>query len=142
VELEREARPAPGAGDGGAMHIVRLSLLVCVCGGMSSCSEASTCLRLPCPYEPAVTLQVRDAVDGGPVSNPVANGIPCGSSGSCIPRQADGGVIGAGTSSIDVTAAGYGHVQLDVNVPAAAEDPCSCQPEYVPQTRDVLLPPH
>ena len=88
-----------------------------------------------------MTLNVRDAVDAGPVANPVANGLPCGSSGVCSPLKADGGIIGTGTSTIDVTAAGYGHVQLDVTVPAATPDPCSCQPEYAPQTRDVSLPP-
>jgi hypothetical protein len=105
-----------------------------------SCSERQ-CLALPCPFQFAVTLDVRDAVDGGPVTDPVANGLPCGSSGVCTPMKADGGVIGAGTSTIDVTAPGYGHVQLDVTVPSAAQDPCSCQPDYVPQTRDVSLPP-
>jgi hypothetical protein len=89
-----------------------------------------------------VTLNVRDAVDRGPVADPVANGIPCGVAGVCFPRPADAGLIGTGTSAIDVTAAaGYGHAQLDVTVPAATPDPCSCQPDYVPQTRDVSLPP-
>jgi len=104
------------------------------------CSEKE-CGTLPCPFQPAVTLNVVDAVDGGPVSNPVANGIPCGSSGVCIPREADGGGIRAGTSSIDVTADDHGHVQLDVTVPSVMKDPCSCAPDYVPQTRDVALPP-
>lgn len=120
-----------------ALLVVPFAILALAVG---ACSEKQ-CQALPCPFQFAVTLNVLDAVDGGAVSNPVANGIPCGTSGVCIPRHADGGVIGAGTSSIDVTAAGYGHVQLDVTVPAAMIDPCSCQPDYVPQTRDVPLPP-
>jgi hypothetical protein len=106
---------------------------------LAGCSEHEECFALPCPFLPAVSLTVVDAADGGPVANPVANGLPCGTSGVCIPMRADGGTIGAGTSSIDVTAAGYGHIELGVTVPAAAPDPCSCRPEYVPQTRDVAL---
>jgi hypothetical protein len=105
-----------------------------------ACSEQQ-CQALPCPFEFAVTLHVHDAVDGGPVVDPVANGFPCGSGGVCFPQTADGGTIGAGTSSIDVTAPGHDHVQLDVTVPSATPDPCSCQPDYVPQTRDVYLTP-
>jgi hypothetical protein len=107
---------------------------------LAGCSEQE-CFALPCPFRTAVSLTVVDAVDGGPVANPVANGLPCGTSGLCIPLRADGGTIGAGTSSIDVTAAGYGHLALDVTVPAATPDPCSCQGDYVPQTRDVFLAP-
>lgn len=100
------------------------------------------CLSVPCATpKPAITLNVRDAVDGGPVQNPVANGFPCGSSGECIPRQLDGGTIGAGSSSIDVTAAGYGHTEVVVTVPASTHGPCSCAPDYVPQTEDVALSP-
>ena len=58
-----------------------------------------------------------------------------------LPHETDGGIVGTGTSAIDVTAAGYGHAQLDVTVPAATPDPCSCQPDYVPRTRDVSLTP-
>ena len=106
----------------------------------TACSERQ-CGTLPCPFQPAVRLNVLDTADGGPVANPVANGIPCGSAGFCIPRQADAGTIGAGASTIDVTAPGYDHVQLEVTVPSATQDPCSCQPDYVPQTRDVVLTP-
>lgn len=106
----------------------------------AGCSDE--CIRAPClAPKPAITLNVRDAVDGGPVSNPVANGIPCGSFGACIPIQADGGTIHAGTSSIDVTAAGYGHLQVVVTVPAATPAPCSCELDYVPQTENVVLTP-
>ena len=90
---------------------------------------------------PALLLHVHDAVDGGPVADPVANGFSCGSSEICIPRQLDGGTIGAGTSSVDVTAPGYGHAQVVVTVPAATPTPCSCGLEYVPQTEDVPLQP-
>jgi hypothetical protein len=106
----------------------------------AGCSEAQ-CQALPCPHQPAVILNVTDAVDGGPVANPVANGFPCGSSGVCIPVKVDGGITGVGTSTFDVTAAGYGHSQLDVTVPAATQDPCSCEPGYLTQTRTVALPP-
>jgi hypothetical protein len=119
---------------------LRVGVVLALAFALGACSEKQ-CLALPCPFEFAVTLNVHDAVDGGPVASPVANGFPCGSAGVCLPMKADGGVIGAGTTSIDVTATGYGHVQLDVTVPAATPDPCSCQPEYVPQTRDVALPP-
>jgi len=119
---------------------LRLVVVLAVGVTIGACSEGP-CVLPPCPFEFAVTLNVRDAVDGGPVADPVANGIPCGSAGVCFPMKADGGVIGVGTSTIDVTAAGYGQVQLDVTVPAATPDPCSCQPDYVPQTRDVSLPP-
>jgi len=105
------------------------------------CSEAQ-CFIPPCVApRPAITLNVRDAVDGGPVQDPVANGFPCGSSGECIPKQRDGGTVGVGTSPIDVTAAGYGHAQVVVTVPASTHGPCSCEPEYVPQTEDVALAP-
>ncbi len=119
---------------------LRLVAVLVLPFAIEACSD-KRCQALPCPFEFAVTLNVHDALDGGPVADPVANGLPCGSAGVCLPQQADGGVIGAGTSSIDVTAAGYGQVQLDVTVPAATPDPCSCQPDYVPQTRDLPLPP-
>ena len=106
-----------------------------------ACSELPQCVALPCPFIPAVTLTVRDGVDGGPIADPVANGIPCGSAGVCIPTLPDAGTIGVGTSTIDVTAPGYGHVQLDVTVPSATPDPCSCGTGYVPQTRGVELTP-
>ena len=108
--------------------------------GTAGCSDE--CIRQACAIpEPAVTLNVRDAVDGGPVANPVANGFPCGSSGTCVPLQPDGGTPQAGTTSFDVTAAGYDHVQVVVTVPAATPPECSCAPDYVPQTRDVALTP-
>ncbi|HET6982290.1 MAG TPA: hypothetical protein VFI53_09120 [Myxococcaceae bacterium] len=106
----------------------------------TSCSEEQ-CLLVPCVGpRPAITLNVRDAVDGGLVPIAMANGFPCGRS-TCIPMQADGGTIGVGTSSVDLTAPGYAHVQVVVNVPAATPAPCSCEPEYVPQTEDVPLQP-
>ena len=87
----------------------------------------------------AVTLHVRDAADGGPVSDPMVNGAPCGASGLRLPLQADGGQLAAGRVSLDVTAPGYGHTALEVDVPAARSDACTCQPGFVPQTRDVAL---
>ena len=125
----REDRPMPRVLVG-----MLLGTLVAGCGDKE-------CLRLPCLFLPAVALTVTDAVDGGPVANPIANGLPCGTLGACVPTRADGGMLGAGTSSIDVTAAGYAHVVLEVTVPSATPDPCSCEPEYVPQLRDVALPP-
>jgi hypothetical protein len=124
--------------------VARSSFLVVTLVGAAlvgaGCSEAQ-CMALPCFFEPAVTLNVLDAVDGGPVASPVVNGFPCGSSGVCIPMKADGGITGAGTNTFDVTAPGYRHSQLDVTVPAAGQDPCSCLPPYLPQTRDVALSP-
>jgi len=122
------------------MRELTIVLLLTSLLASGACSERQ-CLALPCPFQFPVTLNVHDAVDGGLVADPLANGIPCGSAGVCFPRQADGGLIGTGTSAIDVTASGYGQTQIDVTVPAATPDPCSCQPDYVPQTRDVSLPP-
>jgi hypothetical protein len=122
----------------------RISILA-VLGMLTSTTpgcSSDECLALPCVGPPpAVTLRVVDAIDGGPVADLMANGLPCGSAGVCFPQKPDGGTIGAGTSSIDVTAPGHDHVQLDVTVPSATPDPCSCQPDYVPQTRDVYLTP-
>ena len=82
-----------------------------------------------------------DGADAGPVPGPVANGLPCNrwAGDLCVPVRADGGTIGTGTSSIDVTAAGYPHVEVVVTVPASTPEPCSCQPDYLRQTRDVAL---
>ena len=81
-----------------------------------------------------------DAADGGPVADPVANGLPCRrwAGDLCVPSKADGGTIGTGTS-FDVTASGYSHVEVVVTVPASTPEPCSCEPDYVPQTGDVPL---
>lgn len=102
-----------------------LGVLTSLTPGCSS----DECLALPCVGPPpAVTLDVVDAVDGGPVADPIANGLPCGGPGVCFPQKADGGTIGAGTSSIDVTATGYGHAFLDVTVPAATPTPSPSDP--------------
>jgi len=115
------------------------------------------CPELPlpcpsCPVEYAVTLFVQDAVDGGLVNDVTVNGQSCpklcvaGNGQSCgqfswIPGQPDGGPLGAGTFSFDLTAPGYGHVVLDVTVPSSNPNPCNCERSFVPQDRDVALPP-
>jgi hypothetical protein len=122
----------------------RISILA-VLGMLTSTTpgcSSDECLALPCVGPPpAVTLHVVDAIDGGPVADLMANGLPCGSAGVCFPQKPDGGTIGAGTSSIDVTGTGYGHAVLDITIPPATPAPCSCDPSYVPQTRDVALAP-
>lgn len=121
----------------------RFSIVVCLAlmaAAVAGCS-GQKCVELPCSFQPAVTLTVVDAVDGGPVGNPIANGLTSGTSGVCLPMKADGGSIGTGTSSIGVTAASHVHMALDLTVPSASADPCSCQPDHVPQNRTVALPP-
>jgi hypothetical protein len=129
----------------GTMRRFSIATVLALLASTSGCSE-EPCLQPPSSPPcagptPAIFLHVHDAVDGGPVANPVANGFSCGSSELCIPRQPDGGTIGAGTTSIDVTAAGYGHAHVVVTVPAATPTPCSCGLDYVPQTENVVLTP-
>jgi hypothetical protein len=71
------------------------------------------------PGAGAVNLNVRDAVDGGSVNDVIVNGQTCVNINLwCVPRQPDGGSLGLGTFSFDVTAPGYAHVALDVTLPA------------------------
>jgi hypothetical protein len=103
-------------------------------GCTSECS--AQCGVLP----PAVRLTVRDAVDGGPVVDAVANGFPC--PGFCDLRLPDGGSIqDPGTFPVSVEAAGYQPQSSPVTVPARADPGFCCPVSYVPQDRDVRLVP-
>jgi len=112
--------------------------LLGLCGALVGCS--GECLHLPCPSPPpGLTLQLRDAVDGGPVTDGAINGHPCQLVEGC-PVLSPGGVMsGAGLVVADVTAPGYQPSHLEVQVPAAPVDACGCAPAYVPQTRTVPL---
>ena len=106
-----------------------------------ACSDE--CLgKRACARFPAVTLGVLDARDGGAVSGPSVNGVPCQPFGAdCEPLPGDGGYYhAAGIYDLDVTASGYQPSHLVVDVPAATPMGC-CGPDYVPQHRDVLLEP-
>jgi hypothetical protein len=122
------------------MRFVFVAVVLVLAGALAGCS--GNCEFPPCPLQlPALTLLLRDAVDGGAVTDGVINGQPCQPvlSQGCAVRTPDGGTFGAGLVVADVTAPGYQPSHLEVQVPAAAVDACSCAPAYVPQTRTVPL---
>ncbi|HSP19059.1 MAG TPA: hypothetical protein VLQ79_06080 [Myxococcaceae bacterium] len=98
------------------------------------------CLHLPCPLPPpALTLQLRDGVDGRAITDGAINGHPCQISEGCMVLSPSGVMFGAGLVLADVTAPGYQPSHLEVVVPSAAVEGCSCGAAYVPQTRTVAL---
>jgi len=98
------------------------------------------CLHAPCAAPPpALTLQLRDGVDGGAITDGSINGHPCQLSEGCLVLSPNGGIGGAGLVVADVTAPLYQPSHLEVDVPAPSVDACTCAPADVPQTRTVLL---
>ncbi|MGZ5959127.1 MAG: hypothetical protein ACXWLI_11985 [Myxococcaceae bacterium] len=107
-------------------------------GALVGCS--GDCIHVPCaPPSPALTLQIQDGLDGGPVTDGAINGHPCQLSEGCPVMSPDGAMFGAGLVVADVTAPGYRPSHLEVMVSAAAVEACGCGPAYVPQTRIVPL---
>jgi hypothetical protein len=122
------------------MRLWFVGVVLGLCAALVGCS--GDCLHLPCPAPPpGLTLQLRNAVDGGPVTDGAINGHPCQPSEGCPVLSPDGVMFGAGLAVADVTAPGYQSSHLEVFVPAATVKDCSCAPAYVPQTRNVFLTP-
>ena len=105
---------------------------------LAGCSEQE-CLALPCPFFPAVSLTVVDAVDGGPVANPVANGLVRDL--RCLHPDEAGRGHDSGRNDLDRRdRRGLRPPRAGRDRPCSDAEPCSCQADYVPQTRDVSLP--